>query len=237
MGQPAYHINGGATHKAKYKLGATVAQAGIPCMMTAHNVTTFSTTDGLDAVGLSLDSGTYSTTQGDAEGLVSIDIRPDTVISMTISGGATEGTAMQAIENTSAETAGTTVTDGDVSGNDMDGGLIWCTAGANVGQSRTITTFNASTSVVVTVPFKNDIASGDSFLITPFNKHGDGAGSGSDGTGWIQLTTNLFQANAAIASGTGVEVVVVDVATNGASNSQVYFKLRDHIYEQNNVGS
>ena len=237
MGQPAYHMNGGATLKQKYKLGASVARAGIPCMMTAHNVTTFSTTDGLDAIGLSLDAGTYSTTQGDAEGLVSIDVRSDTVISMAISGGATEGTALQAIVNTVAETAGTTVTDGDVSSNDMDGGLIWCTGGANAGQSRTITTFNTSTSAVVTVPFKNDIASGDSFLITPFNKHGDGAGSGSDGTGWIQLTTNLYQADASIATGTGVEVVVVDVVTDSASNSQVYFKLRDHIFEQNNVGA
>lgn len=237
MGNPAYHIDGGSTYKKKYKLGATVANVGVPCMMTAHNVTTFSVTDGLDAVGLSLDTGVYSTTQGDAEGLVSLDIRPDLVISMAISGGSTEGTALTTHTETAGESAGTTLTAASLASVDMDGGTVWCISGANVGQSRTITTFSTSTSLVVTVPFLNDIDAGDIFLVVPFNNHGDGAGSGSDGTGWVQLTTLLFQADAAIVTGTGVEVVVVDLVLRGASNSLVYFKLRDHIYQQNNVGS
>lgn len=237
MGQVAQHINGGATYKKKYKLGATVGRAGIPCMMTTHNISTFSTTDGLDAVGLSLDSGTYSATQGDTEGIISLDIRPDAVISMFISGGATEGTALTTHTEASGESAGTTLTAATLAAVDMDGGLVWCISGANVGQSRTITTFSTSTSLVVTVPFLNDIDADDVFLVVPFNNHGDGAGSGSDGTGWVQLTTNLYQANAAIVTATGAEVVVMDFELRGVSDSVVYFKLRDHIYEQNNVGS
>lgn len=231
------HISGGATYKKKYKLGASVARSGIPCMMTAHNVTSFSITDGLDAVGFSLDTGVYSATQGDAEGIISLDIRPDAVISMTMSGGATEGTALTTATESTGESAGTTLTSASLAAVDMDGGTVWCISGANVGQSRTITTWSDSTSLVVTVPFLNDIDAGDEFLFVPWNNHGDGASSGSDGTGWVQLTTNLYQANAAIVTGTGTEVVVVDFELRGSSDSVVYFKLRDHIYQQNNVGA
>ncbi len=147
------HIGAGATYKKKYKLGASVAREAIPCMMTAHNVTTFSTTDGSDAVGFSLDTGVYSATQGDDEVIISLDIRPDAVISMFISGGATEGTALTTHTEASGESAGTTLTASTLAAVDMDGGLVWCISGANVGQSRTITTFSTSTSLVVTVPF------------------------------------------------------------------------------------
>ena len=232
----SYHLAGGAPLIHTYKLGATISNLNVPLINTATtgNITPASTTSGAAAVGVSVSTGTYSTTQGDAEGIVRVSCRPDLVICMLASGGATEGTALTLLSNTSASTDGLTITDADVGSADMDGGTVWCISGANVGQSRTITTHTGSTSFAVTVPFKNDIAVGDQFLFVPWNMTGDGA-AGGDGNGHVQLTTNLYQADASIASGTGIEASVVELELEGRSNSYVYFKLRDHVFDADTI--
>ena len=128
--------------------GATTSLGVIPCTTTSF----------ANAQGFAMDVGTYSTTQGAAEGLVTLDVRPDLVIRALMTAGATEGTALTVLQTTSASAGGTTVTDADVGSADMDGGTVWCISGNNVGHSRGITAHTGSTSIVVTVPFPRAIA-------------------------------------------------------------------------------
>src|SRR3990167_8646780 len=119
------HLGGGASLRKRYKIGATIATAGIPLISDG---TTFAgivpcTTTNLDFThGLGLDTGTYSTVQGDAEGLVTVSVRPDLIVRALMSGGATAGTALTLLSNTAASAGGTVVSDTDVSANDMTGG-------------------------------------------------------------------------------------------------------------------
>lgn len=225
----AGHLSGGAGIHRKYKVGASFASIGVIAIDGTAGVVPCTTTDFGDTPGLGLDLATYSTTQGDAEGLVTVSVRPDIVIRALMAGGATEGTALTLLVNTSASTDGLTITDGDVGSADMDSGTVWCVGGANFGQSRLITTHTGGTSFAVTVPFLNDIAVGDEFLFCPFGLQGSGAG-GSDGVGNLQATTLFTQADASIASGTGGVVAIVDLELNGRTDSAVLFVLGDHIF-------
>lgn len=225
----AGHLSGGAGVHRRYKIGASILNAGIVVIDGTAGVIPCTTTDFADTPGLGLDTGTYSTTQGDAEGLVTVSVRPDLIVKALLSGGATEGTALTLLSNTSLDTGGTIVTDADVGAADMDSGTVWCTAGANVGQSRLITTHTGSTSFTVTVPFLNDIAVGDEFLFCPYGMQGSGA-AGSDGVGNVQTSTLFTQADASVASGTGGVATVVDLELNGRTDSAVLFVLTDHIF-------
>lgn len=226
----AYHLAGGAPLLKRIKIGASFANAGIVSINGSAGIIPSTTTDFADTMGLALDAATYSTTQGDAEGLVTVDVRPDAVIRALMSGGATEGTALTLLVNTAADTGGTTVTDADCGSADMTTGTVWCTKGANVGQSRVVTTHNSATSLVATVPFKNDIAVGDEFLFCPYNAAGI-----TDGAGNVQTSTLFTQADASIASGTGGLATVVDLELNGRSDSYVAFQLGDHLFAISSV--
>ena len=225
---------GGAAHLQKLKLGAAQVDPGIIMIGGAGTsvgviptTTTLATT--VPAYGLGIDEGVYSTTQGDAEGLVTVDTNPNLVIKALMSGAATEGTTLTRLINTSASAGGTVVTDTDVSANDMDGGLVVCIAGNNVGLSRSITSMTASVSVTVTVPFPRAIAVSDEFFMLPYNFAGTGA-AGADGPGWVQTTTLFTQADASIASGAGVAASIVDLELNGLTDSYVLFVLRSHTH-------
>lgn len=227
----AGHLAGGAGVHRRYKIAATIANAGIPAIAAtdAVGLRPATTTSFADSPGLILDTGTYSASQGatHAEGLVTVSVRPDLVIKALMSGGATEGTALTVLANTVASTDGLTITDADVGTADMVSGTVWGLSGANVGQSRVITTHNSATDFAVTVAFLNDIAVGDEFLFCPWSMVGTGGG-GIDGVGHVQATTLFTQANAAIASGTGGAAVVVDLELNGRTDSAVLFILQDH---------
>lgn len=228
----AGHLCGGAALLKKMKLGAAMADPGIVMIGgagTSLGVIPCTTTSFANAYGLAQDEGTYSTTQGAAEGLVTVNVRPDAIIRSLMSGGATEGTALTTLINTSASAGGTVITDADVGSNDFDGGIVWCTKGNNVGHSRGVTAHSAATSVTVTVPFPRAIAVGDEFIVIPYNIAGTGA-AGADGPGFLQTSTLFTQADASIAGGTGGEVSVVDLELNGASDSHVLFVLRDHVH-------
>lgn len=228
------HIFGGGTLLKKYKVGVTFANPGIVTIGTAAaaGVLVATTTSMADSNGLAIDTATYATAQGasgaNIEGLVTVDVRPDAIIKALMSGAATESTALSSISNTSVSTTGTVVT-ATISSSDMDSGTIWCIGGANVGQSRVITTHTSTTSFTVTTAFNNDIAVGDTFLYVPWSLVGSGA-AGVDGVSKVGPTTLLYQADASVASGTGGAVAVFDLELNGATNSYVYFQLADHIF-------
>ncbi len=227
----AGHLCGGGSVIRNYKIGATFADPGIVAINGTAGIIPCTTTDFADTPGLALNTATYSTAQGatHAEGLVRVSVRPDLIIKALMSGGATEGTVLTLLSNTSASTDGLTITDADVGSNDMDSGTVWCVSGANVGQSRLITTHTGSTSFAVTVAFLNDIAVGDEFLFCPWGMQGAG-GAGDDGVGNVQTSTLFTQADASIASGTGGVATVVDLELNGRTDSYVLFVLQDHIF-------
>ncbi len=233
----AFHLSGGGPVLKRFKVGETITPAGQPINYDTANqagVSELIAVTGMTFIyGTNVDTATFSTTQGDAEGLVTISIRPDLVMRALASGGATEGTALTLLSNTAASAAGTVITDADVGAADMDGGTVWCTSGANVGLSRQITTHTASTSFTVTVPFPRTIAVGDEFLFVPWSLIGDGT-VGEDGNANVQVTTLNTQADATIASGTGGEVTVVELELNGRSDSYVQFLIADNIFGAGN---
>jgi hypothetical protein len=232
---PVGHLGGGAPVNKKYKVGVTFANPGIITIGTAvvAGVLVATTTSYADSCGLALDTATYTTTQATValtgEALVTVSVRPDLIVGALMSGAATENTVLPTLTNTSASAGGTTITSTATGSNDMDSGTVWCLSGANVGQSRVITTHNSATSFVVTVPFPFAIAVGDTFLFCPWSTQGSGAG-GVDGNANVPASTLLYQADASVASGTGGDAAVYHLETNGPSDSKVQFLILDHVY-------
>src|SRR5690606_3729539 len=192
-------------------IGASFANAGI--LVEAPNageagVTPCTTTAAADVVGISLDTATYVTAQQtdgtSANRMISVVVNPLGVYRYLMSGGATEGTALTQYDVTTASTDGLTVTTGDDwSSPEFDEGAIWGYDGANTSQLRKITS-TAATAATVTVAFDYDTVVGDNFLRAPYWP--------ADATALtLQFTTNLYQANAAIAVGTGAAVNIVEL--------------------------
>lgn len=231
MGEFAYSAAGGSiVPSLRLKLGATTA-VGAPVIDNAAGgagVGQASTTSWANAVGLTLDAGTYSTTQGDAEGAARVIISPMAVYKWRIAGSATASAQAQIVTNSSASTTGATITitsgDQDPSSPTMDEGTAYCISGANAGQSRKITSVT-STTAVVTVPFTNDLAVGDVFMLVPWTPF-DVAGNN------LQFTSDLLEANQTIAVGTGAAVRIVALSINphaARTDSYVLGTADDHV--------
>ena len=236
-----YDLYGSVPIIKKYQFGVTLTNAGIPFTVPAANtagVVIGTTTGATDLVGMSIDKGTvavtgttqstYTTTQGSgtssAERVVSLIINPFAIWSAKMSGGATEDTALSTQTVTSASAGGTAVTTGATwTGTEFDEGVTWGLTGANSGRFRKITSTSA-TAGTVTIPFDYAIAVGDTFLRAPYWPMQ---------TVTVQLTTNLYQADASIAVGTGapygsVELRLRDNSDSGATNSFVLFASNSH---------
>lgn len=233
--QYAYSLAGvGEARVMTFKLGAAVAANIVVTVDSSADVgeaIACTTTTAADALGLTLSSGTYSATQGDTEGTCEVIVNPFGVIRAKACGAATENTALSAatksvLTNTLASTTGVLITDAtNVGTASFDGGLIYCLTGANAGKSRVITSVVSATSNTVTVPFPSTIAVGDKFLTLPWCRNGVA----------VQTTTAFTQANAIIATGTGIPGSVVDIEIPTPVNTTtpeayVYFILQDHFY-------
>jgi hypothetical protein len=231
----AYMLGGGAPLKMSYQVNETLANAGIPVLAPGAGnagVQISTTTSWANAVGVTLDTATYVTAQQtdgtSAEREVSVIISPQAVFRALMSGGATEGTALTLYDVTTASTTGLDVVTGDAF-TDFDDGVIWGYDGANAGQKRCITVGDA-TDATVAVAFDNDIAVGDNFMAASYWYLSDVAGQ-------IQTTTNLYQADASIAGGTGGEGRIIDmelrdISADGRTNSYVLFIFDDHALGQ-----
>ncbi len=227
----AYMLGGGAPLAMKYQVNETLANAGIPVLAPAAGnagVQISTTTSWANAVGVTLDTATYVTAQQtdgtSAEREATVIISPQAVFRALMTGGAAEGTALTLFDVTTASTTGLDIVTGD-SFTDMDDGVIWGFDGANAGQKRCITVGDA-TDASVTVPFDNDTVVGDNFLAAPYWFLSDVAIN-------IQTTTNLFQADASIAGGTGgaasiIDMELRDIGGEGRTNSYVLFIFDDH---------
>jgi hypothetical protein len=201
-----------------------------------------STTTGLaDAMGLVVSAAegaslTYNTTQGGTLGIATIIYDPMAIYEARIVPSATSGTEYAAgdgylVVEENGDTNGVTITDTEVVGStdDMNDGEVFGITGANTGRlaHRTITDHTATTLVVV-VPFANDIAVGDTFLAS---QYGPGVLN-------VQTTSDLTEANGVIAGGTGGAARVVKVradkdhdgATASAPRLYLDMVLLDHAF-------
>lgn len=236
MAKLAYLLSGGAPIVKRCKIAATMSTAGIPVELAVAGEAGINlpgtTQTWTDAVGVTLDTGTYSTTQGDAEGLVSVIINPQAVYRLLmVQNGA--GDQLTLTTNSAVSAAGTviTITTGDPAPNSPthDEGMALCVTGANVGQTRKITSV-AATTATVTVPFLNDLAVGDVFIHVPWSP-------------WDVTNNNLEVSNTQqsaqveTATGTGQPWRVIDLdfdvssQTNARRNSHVHAIMEDHILQ------
>lgn len=231
----AYTHSGTAPRVLKMKIAssfaaATVGGFALDSADGAAGINLATPTSAANCVGITLDSGVYSATQGDTEGVVSVAINPDAVYGLKMVGNNGNG-QLSITTNSVAETAGTvvTITTGDPVPNSptMDEGYLVCVAGANVGQTRKITSVSA-TAITVTVPFSNDIALNDVFIAVPWSPF-DVAGNNA-----CLDVSSRGNAVQNIAVGTGAEFRHIEVKfdTSGQTfarqNSWLYSQADDH---------
>ncbi len=250
MARFGYTFSGGAPVLKRYKLRASASTKGI--LVQGLNATTgqtqgidpVSTTAGAEIVGLTTDTGVYTTTQSSTmtEGLVTVIVNPDLVSKWLMSGTTAGGGALLTTTNSSSNAAGTTVTitTGDPAPNSptMVDGTMVCISGANALQannpmalavitvgsttnavdtgSRGVTSVSGTTAVA-TVPYPNTIAVGDVFLVVPFAH-----AVAKLANRYPILTTNLDQvrANAALAAAaSGIPLRAVEILWDSPSGT------------------
>lgn len=229
----ARKILSGKLRTEKMQVAATVSNRGIPMLIPAANgagLAQATTTGAADMVGINLDTVTYVTAQQtdgtSAERIVEVITNPDLVMAALLSGGATEDTALTQYDITTATTDGLDVTTGDDwSSPEFDEGAVWGYDGANAGQVRKITS-TSTTAATPTVAFDNNHQVGDNFLRAPY-------WPGQSTT--VQLSTNLYQADASIAVGTGAAfrcyaLEARDKANEGTTNSYILMLSDDHAF-------
>lgn len=227
----AYHLHGaGAPLKMGFQVNSTFANAGIPCLAPADGnagVIISATTAFDNSVGVTLDTATYVTAQQtdgtSAEREVDVIISPQAVFRALMSGGATEGTALTQYPVTTESTDGLVVTTSSIANwasPQFDSGVVWFDDGANVEQKRKIGSVSGTAATVV-VAFDQDTVVGDNALRAPWWFLDDVAKT-------LQLTTLLFQADAAIAVGSGGKFKIIDMELNGVADSFVLGIFDDH---------
>ena len=230
MSNFAYTLNGGAPLLKRHKVGVTVA-AGIGVLeRSGAGIAAQTTTSLADAVGVTVDAATYTTTQSASmiEGVATVVINPDAVYKSLMVSAATGNTQLNLTTNSAASAGGTvvTITTGDAAPNspEMAGGLAYCVSGANVGLSRVITSTGA-TSATVTVPFPQAIAVGDTFILIPWSVPGV-----SDVTAVFDTATVNVRGDQDAASDASIQVIDVQI-DSGFPRSQSYllWMLGDHI--------
>ncbi len=220
-------LSGGAPVLKKYQVTETFGTAGVHANIgvTAEaGINLGTTTSAADMVGVTLDTATYTTTQGtgtsSAERLVTVVINPDAIIRMRLAGSATAGAALSAQTVTTASSGGTAVTTAaEWSSPTYLNGVVWGLTGTNVGQSRKITTVS-STAGTVLVPFDYGTVVGDTFLRAPIYPMDSIV---------VQLVTALTEVDASAAISGTASFVCIDLELNGTADSYAHFVPGDHI--------
>ena len=181
----------------RFRIGATVT-AGQVVVRAAlggnGEITDAAVNDYTEAVGVTLEAGTYSTTQGtgtdSAEVMVKTTYSPFQLIRGKVSGGTAadtdfDGTTHNVImTEPTGESAGLTLADTDVGTSEFVGGYLVGLSGNNIGAVRVIDAHTDNTSTAVVVPFDSDVALNDTYLRTF-----------APGLQGVELTTNFEQWN------------------------------------------
>lgn len=229
----AYLLSSNSTPWAmKYQVGESIADVGVPIIPGGsgeEGVTKATTTAAANCLGCNEDTATIVTTQqtdnSDPERTVSVIVDPNAVWEATLSGGATSGTALTLYEENTGNTDGLIVTTGADFSN-FDEGAIWGFDGNNPGIARKIITGDA-TNADVGIPFPNDIAIGDNFLIAPF---------WPSEVQYVQLTSDLTQVDASAAVDTNnnnfipIDAKFRGQGDDGRTKSAVLLVAADHMF-------
>lgn len=228
----AGHMSGGAPLVKKLQIGEAIPNAGVPLVSSVladvDGVKLFTTTAGLMAIGLGEDAApTRNTAQqsngSDPAAYVSVNVRPDAILGTFLSGGATSGTALTELTNTTLDATGLLLTFAATQAA-YDDGVMWGATGANAGKIRKIIALTTTGTPIIAFPA--DIAAGDTFYACTFHK-GERAG--------VQLTSDFTQANAAGDNQAAANLRCVDFfqrskADRGATQSQAHLVFVEHLY-------
>jgi len=208
--QASGNLIGGTSAVAsrRFTIGTTVLKDAISTFdPVASNIGEISTpasvNDYSGFVGVNLEGGTASTTQGTGTSSANVTVlctfAPFAKYKGNASAAVTAGTALieeangVLLTNTSASAGGIVVTDSDVATSDYIGGWMYARSGNNKGSRRKIASHSDNTSETVTVPFDYALAVGDTFLRTlAFGNIG------------VELTTNHKEFN--VKFGAGVDL-------------------------------
>lgn len=220
-------LHGGAAVIKTYQVSETFATAGVPALINASaeaGLNPATTTSLADAVGVTLDTATYTTTQGtgasSALRQVKVIINPDAIVKVRFNGGATAGTALTAVTVTTASAGGTAVTTGaEWSSPTYLNGTTWGLAGANVGQSRKLTTVSTTAGTVL-VPFDYATVVGDTFLRVPYFPMS---------TIVAELVSNLTEIDGSADPASDASFICIDTDLNGTLDSYGSFIFGDHL--------
>ncbi len=225
--------SGSAPILKKFKASATGYVPGMIMCRSAANasgqMSVCTTTDCTNSIGVLQDNGewkdgttvTYSTTQGATEAVFTVLINPDAIIRYPIVTGAT-GSAISVDTIVTASSNGLTAVGGtSVASPDLDEGILWYITGANVGQSRKITSTSSVTATFL-VPFAGN-AVGDTYTYSGMNLGLQEA---------VTLSTDLQKALTGTAGSSALDVVVFDMELNGTTNSYVSVLQSDSTWNQ-----
>ena len=189
----------GALPTRRFKIGASIVADQVVCKdetaaQIAEILDPATVNDYSEGIGVAMEAGTYTTTQGtgtsSADVLVRCTYSPFQLIRGRCSAGVTASTAFtealdgNLLTNTAASAGGTVISDTDVGTSDFIGGYAYALSGQNKGQRRVITSHSDNVSETVTVPFDYALAVNDTLLRT--------FGFGNQG---LELTTNYVQFN------------------------------------------
>ena len=222
----AYILGGSYPHIASVRIGETV-HAGVPLVaaLDGEAGAQEAAVDGaVDCLGVCQEDVTYSTTQAtdgsDLDRLAKVVVNPDAVWKAKLSGGAADDALLPVLTVDTADSAGLSV-ETDVDTGNYDNGTVWGLSGANKGQVRKVDE-ETGNHISVLVPFLA-ISVGDTFLASWLHQFGPNQ--------VVQLTTSLKQIDhaAATAHATDVEVVCVDLLTNGRGNSFALIMFDSHV--------
>lgn len=221
----------------KFQVGETMANAGVPVTVAGsggYGIKLVTTTAAANCVGITMDAVTTNTTQptdgSDPRRRVSVVVNPNAVLKARLSGGATTGTALSTETENTGTSTGLIAKSGTDFSNFDEGSVFWYT-GANAGPTslRKIITGDA-TDADVGVPWTNDPAVGDKFVVLPF--------SCMDAQ-FVQLTSNFLEVDASAAVDANnnnfvpLELEVFGQGDpDGLTASFVYMTIFDHLFGQ-----
>lgn len=232
-----YSLSGGAPVLKKYRVasGSTANAGGYVTNSVANGsgVVLGLVTTVANQVGCTLDAATGSTTPtSDSTPVTSVIINGDAVYRLLIVKGATGGQIDILTESAGGSKTANTITTGETAPNspEMDEGTIVCVSGANKGQTRKLTSTSA-TVATTTEGWVNANVAGDISILLPWTP-GDVAANN------VNLTTDLAQARADIAVGTGADMRPVELlvdqgdVTNARNASYLLAMFDDLIWYQ-----
>lgn len=223
----AGNLGGGGEYVRRFRISASViaGQMVVKSPLTGNaEITDAAVNDQTEAVGISLEAGTYSTTQGtgedSAEVMVKCTYSPNQLVRGKVSGGTGNDTDFDGTANNvimtepTGEAAGITLADTDVATSEFVGGYLIGLTGNNAGAVRVIDAHTDNTSTAVVVPFDSDIAQNDTYLRTYGVLNGPG----------VEITTTFDQYVGVLGAGVDLpdtgDLMVWDVLVDESSTSQ-----------------